>query len=138
MKFICNHCKNSKEHKTHKTISENRNILIENKKIYALTLKKEINSNIEISKRYENKFPSSKFIEASSWREIILRKYEQFYEKYQSYLNKFKVPDDSKIKFMNISMNLKMILLKNLKIFLKIDKEWKIKYIILLKKPKHL
>ena len=77
-------------------------------------------------------------IEESSWREIILRKYEQFDEKYQSYLNKFKVPDDSKIKFMNLSMNLKKMLLKNLKIFLKIDKEWKIKYIILLKKPKHL
>ena len=61
-------------------------------------MKKEINANIEISKRYYNKFQSSKFIEASSWKEIIERKYEQFYEKYQSYINKFKVPDDSEDK----------------------------------------
>ena len=97
-KFICNHCKILKEHSTHKIISININNLIESAKNYALTLKKEINANIEISKRYYNKFQSSKFIEASSWKEIIERKYEQFYEKYQSYINKFKVPDDSEDK----------------------------------------
>ncbi len=54
MKFICNHCKNSKEHKTHKTISVNKNNLIESAKINVLILKKD--SNIEISKRYEINF----------------------------------------------------------------------------------
>ena len=96
--YICNHCKSKKEHESHKTVSVNTNNLIDSIKIYAMSLKEEITLNIENSKKYYEKFQSSKFIEASSWKEIIQRKYEQFYDKYQSYINKYKVPDDSEEK----------------------------------------
>ena len=96
--YICNHCKSKKEHESHKTVSVNTNNLIDSIKIYAMSLKEEITLNIENSKKYYEKFQSSKFIEASSWKEIIQRKYEQFYDKYQSYLNLYKVPDDSEEK----------------------------------------
>ena len=96
--YICNHCKHKKEHESHKSVSVNTNNLIDSIKNYATTLKGEISLNIENSKNYYEKFQSSKFIEASSWKEIIQRKYEQFYDKYQSYLNLYKVPDDSEEK----------------------------------------
>ena len=96
--YICNHCKHKKEHESHKSVSVNTNYLIDSIKNYATTLKGEISLNIENSKNYYEKFQSSKFIEASSWKEIIQRKYEQFYDKYQSYINKYKVPDDSEEK----------------------------------------
>ena len=94
-KFICNHCKIKKEHKLHKNISVNTNKLLESTKNYAMTLKNDIYSNIETSKKYFNKFQSSKFIEGESWKEIIIRKYQDFYDKYEEYLNKYKIHDDS-------------------------------------------
>ena len=97
-KFICNHCKISKQHKLHKSIPVNTNKLLESTKNYAMTLKNDIHSNIEVSKKYFDKFQSSKFIEGESWKEIITRKYQDFYDKYVEYLNKFKIPDDSENK----------------------------------------
>ncbi len=96
--YICNHCKLKKEHESHKTVSVNTHNLIDSIKLYAMSLREDISLNIENSKKYYEKFQSSKFIEASSWKEIIQRKYEQFYDKYQSYINKYKVPDDSEEK----------------------------------------
>lgn len=107
-KFICNHCKISKEHETHKTIFVNTNNFIESIKTYANTLKDEITSNIEISKKYYSKFQVSSFIETSSWKEIIQRKYDLFYERYENLLNKYKIGDinEEKIKeFINESQN---------------------------------
>ena len=97
-KFICNHCKINKEHKFHKSVSVNSNKLLESSKNYAMTLKNDIYSNIEVSKKYFDKFQSSKFIEGEAWKEIITRKYQDFYDKYEENLDKIKIPDDSENK----------------------------------------
>ena len=98
--FLCNKCRISKKHENHKNLDVNIEKLEENIKYYSLIIQNEMKSNVLITKNYEKKFKKKNFIDFSARHEIIQRKYNNLFEKYQEIINNLNVNENKNFDLM--------------------------------------
>ena len=98
--FLCNKCRISKKHENHKNLDVNIEKLEENIKYYSLIIQNEMKSNVLITKNYEKKFKRKNFIDFSSRHEIIQRKYNNLFDKYQEIINNLNVNENKNFDLM--------------------------------------
>ena len=98
--FLCNKCRISKKHENHKNLDVNIEKLEENIKYYSIMIQNEMKSNVLITKNYEKKFKRKNFIDFSSRHEIIQRKYNNLFDKYQEIINNLNVNENKNFDLM--------------------------------------
>ena len=92
--FLCNKCRISPKHENHKCLDINIERLEENIKYYSIIIQNEMKSNVLITKNYEKNFKKKNFIDFSSRHEIIQRKYNNLFDKYQEIINNLNIPEN--------------------------------------------